>query len=409
MAGDDSKANGEEGAVATEENQQAEDSSSAENSSAVTDSKEVKEDSETGKEQSGNPGSLDASEGGDGENEGDGEDGEEGDFEEGESYEEGEGDEEYDDEDEDDKKVYTTEYLLSFQNKCTEKPEGLSEKIEVIRSNYNRDQAAGGSGPRQNRGGARRGGNQHNRGRPNDRRQGNNNSGNNNQNKGGNRRKGGQNSGGGNQPNTYANLPMPEVIKPLEKSGKGWTRPAKESEDDVKTRLRKAQGLLNKLSRDNFDELLQPITDIAISDVEVLKGVITKLFDKSTMEPHFCSMYAELALYMSKHAKDFPPAEEGGPAQTFLRLLLNKCQQEFMNNPVPSETPGWEEMDEEDRLEVEFKLRQRTLGNMKLIGELFKVNLLTVPILHQCVVRLLQPPKEGESADEENLEVCTIL
>lgn len=48
--------------------------------------------------------------------------------------------------------------------------------------------------------------------------------------------------------------------------------------------------------------------------------------------------------------------------------------------------------------------RRRSLGNIKFIGELFKLKMLTEAIMHDCVVKLLK------NHDEESLEcLCRLL
>lgn len=66
-----------------------------------------------------------------------------------------------------------------------------------------------------------------------------------------------------------------------------------------------------------------------------------------------------------------------------------------------------EEERERLRLELEEardKARRRSLGNIKFIGELFKLKMLTEAIMHDCVVKLLK------NHDEESLEcLCRLL
>lgn len=54
--------------------------------------------------------------------------------------------------------------------------------------------------------------------------------------------------------------------------------------------------------------------------------------------------------------------------------------------------------------ETKDKARRRSLGNIKLIGELFKLNMLTEARMHYCVVKLLK------NQGDESLEcLCTLL
>lgn len=65
--------------------------------------------------------------------------------------------------------------------------------------------------------------------------------------------------------------------------------------------------------------------------------------------------------------------------------------------------------DERERLKTELEeardqARRRSLGNIKFIGELFKLKMLTEAIMHDCVVKLLK------NHDEESLEcLCRLL
>lgn len=52
---------------------------------------------------------------------------------------------------------------------------------------------------------------------------------------------------------------------------------------------------------------------------------------------------------------------------------------------------------------LRYKARRRSLGNVKFIGELFKLKMLTEAIMHDCVVKLLK------NEDKESLECCCKL
>lgn len=58
----------------------------------------------------------------------------------------------------------------------------------------------------------------------------------------------------------------------------------------------------------------------------------------------------------------------------------------------------------EELEEAKDKARRRSLGNIKFIGELFKLKMLTEVIMHDCIVKLLK------NHDEESLEcLCRLL
>lgn len=59
---------------------------------------------------------------------------------------------------------------------------------------------------------------------------------------------------------------------------------------------------------------------------------------------------------------------------------------------------------QEELEEAKDKARRRSIGNIKFIGELFKLKMLTEAIMHDCVVKLLK------NHDEESLEcLCRLL
>ena len=65
--------------------------------------------------------------------------------------------------------------------------------------------------------------------------------------------------------------------------------------------------------------------------------------------------------------------------------------------------------DEKSALKVEMevavtKMRRRSLGNIHFIGELFKLQMLSEAIMHECITRLLK-----STSDEERLECFATL
>lgn len=51
-----------------------------------------------------------------------------------------------------------------------------------------------------------------------------------------------------------------------------------------------------------------------------------------------------------------------------------------------------------------MKARRRSLGNIRFIGELYKLKMLTARIMHECIKKLIK------TTDEESLEcMCRLL
>jgi translation initiation factor 4G len=87
---------------------------------------------------------------------------------------------------------------------------------------------------------------------------------------------------------------------------------------------------------------------------------------------------------------------------TFRKILLNTCQEEFEGSLKDKDI----KLDDPDEMEVlKSKQRRRKLGNIKLIGELFKHKLLSERIVSQCVESLLNNIKTSDSAAAEYVEL----
>uniref|UniRef100_A0A8C5YFG2 Eukaryotic translation initiation factor 4 gamma 1 n=1 Tax=Microcebus murinus TaxID=30608 RepID=A0A8C5YFG2_MICMU len=221
-------------------------------------------------------------------------------------------------------------------------------------------------------------------------------------------------------------LLMTEDIK-LNKAEKAWKPSSKrtaadkdrgeEDADGSKTQdlFRRVRSILNKLTPQMFQQLMKQVTQLAIDTEERLKGVIDLIFEKAISEPNFSVAYANMCRCLM--ALKVPTTEKPTVTVNFRKLLLNRCQKEFEKDKDDDEVfeKKQKEMDEaataEERGRLKEELeeardiaRRRSLGNIKFIGELFKLKMLTEAIMHDCVVKLLK------NHDEESLEcLCRLL
>ncbi|KAL3028071.1 hypothetical protein AAZX31_03G093400 [Glycine max] len=177
--------------------------------------------------------------------------------------------------------------------------------------------------------------------------------------------------------------------------------------EEVKQRQLKA--ILNKLTPQNFDRLFEQVKAVNIDNAVTLTGVISQIFEKALMEPTFCEMYANFCFHLASELPDF---SEDNEKITFKRLLLNKCQEEFERGEREEEEAnkadeGEVKQSAEEREERRVKARRRMLGNIRLIGELYKKKMLTERIMHECIKKLLG---QYQDPDEEDIEaLCKLM
>ncbi|RZC02526.1 eukaryotic translation initiation factor 4G-like isoform X1 [Glycine soja] len=177
--------------------------------------------------------------------------------------------------------------------------------------------------------------------------------------------------------------------------------------EEVKQRQLKA--ILNKLTPQNFDRLFEQVKAVNIDNAVTLTGVISQIFEKALMEPTFCEMYANFCLHLASELPDF---SEDNEKITFKRLLLNKCQEEFERGEREEEAAnkadeGEVKQSAEEREERRVKARRRMLGNIRLIGELYKKKMLTERIMHECIKKLLGQYQDPYEEDIEAL--CKLM
>nr|CAB3241855.1 eukaryotic translation initiation factor 4 gamma 3 [Phallusia mammillata] len=190
------------------------------------------------------------------------------------------------------------------------------------------------------------------------------------------------------------------------------------SEEETKTAdiLRRVRAILNKLTPQKFQPLMEKLQALEINTEVRLRGVIDLIFEKAIDEPNFCEAYANMCRTMSQVRIATSSAANPGSTVEFRKILLTRCQREFEKDRANEEAlkvlrekfenaSAQEKPVIKEELDLaETKERRRMLGNIRFIGELFKLSMLTETIMHNCIMALFR------GKDEDSLEsLCRLL
>jgi translation initiation factor 4G len=228
-----------------------------------------------------------------------------------------------------------------------------------------------------------------------------------------------------------------QEVKPITVSSSGWKPtslsgkssaapmggPAQSGYMDPEMVQRKVKAALNKMTPDNFEKISGQILVIASqskdeSDGRTLRQVIQLTFEKATDEAHWASMYAKFCKRMletmSAEIRDENIKDKAGNVVSggnlFRKYLLNRCQEEFERGwkvDLPEQPEGDGKSLEAAMMSDEYYIaaaaKRRGLGLVQFIGELYKLNMLTERIMHECVHKLLDYSGLPDEAEIESL------
>lgn len=215
-----------------------------------------------------------------------------------------------------------------------------------------------------------------------------------------------------NQPPVVINLQSHEIV--LKKTETPYVIKSNLSDEDML--YRDTRAILNKLTPENLQKLTGTLINLPISDETRLKGCIDIIFEKAIDEQSFSQTYGQLCKVLS--TIKVPLLADATKNINFRATLLTKCQKEFHSDytvdcgyNILIEDANKEETEEKRKELTDLanyklgKAKRRSLGNIRFIGELFKLQMLTESIMYDCIERLLK-----QDSDEENIEcLCRLL
>ena len=225
------------------------------------------------------------------------------------------------------------------------------------------------------------------------------------------------------------------TLKPIEVTEKGWkpgivtanatgmAGPAPGGDGHMAPDIvqRKVKSNLNKMTPQNFEKISDQILTIAgqskdETDGRTLRQVIQLTFEKATDEAHWAEMYAQFCKrmleFMSPEIRDESIIDKKGDVVVggalFRKYLLTRCQTEFergWKTDLPEKPDGGtgEAVMLSDEYYIAAAAKRRGLGLVRFIGELYKLQMLTERIMHECVKKLVDYEGVPDEAEVESL------
>jgi len=196
-----------------------------------------------------------------------------------------------------------------------------------------------------------------------------------------------------------ARKPRPPVdhFAKLKRAENRWGKNQSQSDQEkIVTTLR---ALMNKLSADKYDFIVEKTALLDIQNADTLTQVVTQIFAKAIDEPPFAPLYAR---YCTKLYDVFPEFhdDENKPIN-FRTKLLELCYAKLTADDEDIE--GFDEMSPKDQQLAQAKVKRHTVGNLKMIGELFKQKLIQDKVLHSSIEILLDDEDGIVESDVEAL------
>ena len=215
---------------------------------------------------------------------------------------------------------------------------------------------------------------------------------------------------------THLQLSMNEVLN----SEDGISRGALGSGLKGKTRAKpvrmvhhKVMSVLSRITPQKYAELLEELLQLPLrqTDEGELHEIVRVFFDKAVQEPEYSGLYARLFSELCEMKDSERELEAELRDRLFCnrisRELLRTCDEEFRR---PIELTADEKVDRTtgkpySEEEVDMKrtrLKNRLVGNIKFVGELFKIDLVTEAIIEsifQLLVGNFSPANPAERED----------
>lgn len=177
-----------------------------------------------------------------------------------------------------------------------------------------------------------------------------------------------------------------------------------ETKDNYESFIRNLRYILNRVTPENFKKLTVELLNLPINSRRDLTSAVDVIFEKSLVDHVYASVYAKLCKILSETKVSINFPTEADKCIGFSTILIKKCEKEFEKGIGTSLEMNQSEL-EDDYQERLYKSKVEYIGNLILIGELFKQGIIDEHFIFKCIDRLFD--KEPLA---QNLEfICTLI
>ena len=207
-------------------------------------------------------------------------------------------------------------------------------------------------------------------------------------------------SGGGGGGKTTTPAPAPAQVS-TQGGGVGGVVDAEKAKRTMK-------GVLNKMTAETADKLTeQLLSECRLnSDASAAKTLVSMILDKCAFDGNNVGVYADVCARLATSLPAYAESE-GAPARSFKKLLLSACQDEFES--LDAQREGLSAYaDRSDREAQGKRVKLRTVGTVRLIGELVARGVVGAAVAHAVADELLGEARSVPGEDYVEA-LCALL
>lgn len=163
-----------------------------------------------------------------------------------------------------------------------------------------------------------------------------------------------------------------------------WIIKYKINQDDDEKLKSKFKSILNKISNENFNDIVDELLQLEIENSDQLEKFVDMIFKKAVREKKYSNVYVRLcSLLYSRYI-----INDDEKKIYFRTFLLSKCQNCFINSLKTEK--------EDDLIELGFRNKQDLIGLILFIGRMYNEGLLTNSIIYDCIIILISKINENK-------------